>query len=155
MIRYGLYTRVSADGLEELEEESLDTQMDRLQRYVESKNTTGDEDFWVVARYREEGDLSDDIPRPEFERMLSDAQAGELDILLCTDETRMARSLRDLQPLVDTLGHHHVVLMTVGEQVDATNPMDRFVVKMFMSAAALRRGLRSAQAPAVRHQAQG
>ena len=144
MIRYGLYTRVSTDPMEAAMDESLDTQMDRLQRYVESEGVAGDGDWRVVARYREEGDLNDDTSRPELERMLSDAEAGKLDILLCTDASRMAPSLPDLNPLVETLLHCYMAVMAVREKRDTTNPMDRFKVTLFAPLAELVRLRRSA-----------
>ena len=95
MKRCGLYTRIEIDGSGALREESLDAQMDRLQEYVESKNTGDEEDWEVAFRYRDASQPGPDTYREEYQWMLHDVESGHVDIVLCTAVARVSRSLTE------------------------------------------------------------
>ena len=81
MIKCGLYARVSTDLQAEVKNGSLDTQIDLLQRYVSLKDSTSPEEEWkVVAIYREEGESGKNVDRPQYQRMVQDIE----DVMLQT-----------------------------------------------------------------------
>ena len=139
MKRCGLYTRVSTEDQVAVKDGSLDTQLDLLQDYVALKSRSGDEDWRVVSRYREEGRSGKDTHRPQYRRMLSDAEAGKIDILLCTKLDRVSRSLPDFYALLDMLDRHDVAFVSLKEQWDTSDSMGRFALKMVLIVAELER----------------
>ena len=139
MKRCGLYTRVSTEDQVNVKDGSLDTQVDLLQDYVDLKDRSSDEDWRVIARYREEGRSGKDTNRPEYRRMLRDVEAGKIDTLLCTKLDRVSRSLPDFYALLDTLERHDVAFVSLKERWDTTDSMGRFALKMVLIVAELER----------------
>jgi site-specific DNA recombinase len=91
--RCGLYTRVSTEDQAQVKDGSLDTQIDLLQDYVVLRSRSGEEDWRIAARYREEGRSGKDPSRPEYRRLLADVRTGKIDTVLCTKIDRVSRSL--------------------------------------------------------------
>ena len=139
MKRCGLYTRVSTEDQASVKEGSLDTQMDQLERYVELKGDSTEEVWRVAARYREEGRSGKDLKRPAFQRLLADAQAGKLDVVLCTKFDRISRSVRDFLDIQEILKEARVAFVSIAEQWDTTTPMGEFALILFLGVAQLER----------------
>src|SRR3954462_2786101 len=96
--RVALYVRVSSD--EQIEGFSLDAQERAIVDYCLDHN------YRVVARYRDEGvsARTDDLrKRPEFRRLLEDAEAGRFDVLIVHKLDRFARNLRVTLETLDRL----------------------------------------------------
>ena len=95
MRKCGLYARVSTDIQALTREGSLDTQLDILQKYVDVKKSTTEEDWIISEVYREEGRSGKNTDRPEYQKMLHDIQETNIDTVLCTKIDRISRSLMD------------------------------------------------------------
>ena len=95
MFKCCLYARVSSDLQAQIKNGSLDTQIDRLQKYVELKDATPEEEWKVVAIYREEGKSGKNLDRPEYKRMVRDIEQGKINAVLCTKIDRISRSIID------------------------------------------------------------
>ncbi len=54
MKRCAIYARVSTADQAQVKDGSLDTQLDLLQDAVKLRRRSGDAEWWVVGRYREE-----------------------------------------------------------------------------------------------------
>src|ERR1035437_3215263 len=93
----GLYIRVSTDEQAQVEEGSLKNQQDRLQRFVLEKNRTAEEfqtgDEWIVfKKYQDEGRSAKDTNRPEYQKLVADIDAGQVNALVFTELSRISRS---------------------------------------------------------------
>ncbi len=91
MTRCGLYARVSTTDQAVVKDGSLDTQLELLEDAVKLRTRTSAQDWRVVARYREEGQSGATTNRPEYQRMLADAEAKAFAVLLVDDLSRLSR----------------------------------------------------------------
>lgn len=66
--------------------------------------------------------------RPELQRMLSEAQAG--DTIYVHDFSRLARSTKDLLDIVEQLNEHGISLVSNKECVDTNSPQGKLMLTM-------------------------
>nr|MDP9469235.1 recombinase family protein [Chloroflexota bacterium] len=121
--RAALYVRVSSE--EQVQGYSLDAQ-DRAGRiWCEAHG-------WGVARvYADEGKSarSDDLAkRPEFARLLADAEAGLLDVVVVHKLDRFARNIRVTLDTLAQLERAGVAFVSISEQMDFTTPIGRVIL---------------------------
>ena len=140
MIKCGLYARVSTDLQAEVKNGSLDTQIDQLQKYAELKNTTSPEEEWkVMAVYREEGKSGKNVDRPEFKRMVRDIEEGKIDAVLCTKIDRISRSLIDFYGFHRFLKEQEGTFISLHENFDTSTAMGLFALSISLATAELER----------------
>ena len=140
MIKCGLYARVSTDMQAEVKNGSLDTQIDRLQNYVELKDSTSPEEEWkAVAVYREEGKSGKNLDRPEYKRMVRDIEQGKIDAVLCTKIDRVSRSIIDFYQFHEFLEENETIFISINENFDTSNAMGRFALSISLATAELER----------------
>ncbi len=122
-LRAALYERVSSE--EQVQGYSLDAQ-DRAGRlYCETHGWT------VVGVYRDEGKSArtDDLTkRPHFARLLADAEAGLLDVVVVHKLDRFARNLRVTLDTLERLERAGVAFVSIGEQMDFTTPIGKVIL---------------------------
>ena len=139
MIKCGLYARVSTDMQAEIKNGSLDTQIDRLQRFVEFKGTTPEEEWKAVAIYREEGKSGKNLDRPAFMRMVRDIEQGKINAVLCTKIDRVSRSIIDFYHFQEFLKEHKGTFISLRENWDTSTPEGRCFLNIFLIVAELER----------------
>lgn len=75
--------------------------------------------------------------RPELDRMLEQLRDG--DVVTVTKYDRLARSLKDLLEIVETIGAHGAGFRSLAEDIDTTTPAGRLTFHVFASIAQFER----------------
>jgi DNA invertase Pin-like site-specific DNA recombinase len=112
------YARVSTDG------QNLDAQTDALKADGAGKLFADK----ISGSKRE---------RPELDRMLEQLRDG--DVVTVTKYDRLARSLKDLLEIVETIGERGAGFRSLAEDIDTTTPAGRLVFHVFASIAQFER----------------
>jgi site-specific DNA recombinase len=94
----------------------LAAQEAEVQRYVEYKK------FETVCFYREAGVSGYERERPELERLLADAKAGKLDVVVFPSIDRAGRSVKDIIEIDAVLRESGVDIVFLREGIDTSTP---------------------------------
>jgi DNA invertase Pin-like site-specific DNA recombinase len=133
VLRAGLYGRLSevrAREGAEARETSTDRQLGDMLGWCERSGAT------PHRTYREEGiSAYTGRHRPEFERLLADLDAGELDAVVCWRLDRLARNHADFQRLWEACEQAGARLVSLHEGFDSGTPVGELVVRMLVSMA--------------------
>ena len=122
--------RVSSDQ-QAKEGDSIPAQRDALTKYAKEKG------YSIVGEYLDDGISGTKYSqRDELQRMLSDVQAGKIDLIIFTKLDRFFRSVRHYTATQAILDSHNVGWLAVWEPVyDTTTPQGRLIVNQMMSIA--------------------
>ena len=112
------YARVSTA------DQSLDAQIDTLQRVGAEK----------IFEEKKTGKTRD---RKQLEKLLEQLREG--DVVVVTKYDRLARSLRDLIDIVETIRERGAGFRSLGEDIDTTTPTGRLIFHVFGSIAEFER----------------
>lgn len=105
-------------------EQNLDAQIDALQA-AGAERIFADK---ITGKIRQ---------RPELDRLLDRLREG--DVIVVTKYDRLARSLRDLIEIVETIRGHGAGFRSLAEDIDTTTPAGRLVFHVFGSLAEFER----------------
>lgn len=129
MKRVAIYMRVSTDKQAQ-EGDSIAAQRDALTKYVK------DHGHVLVGEYLDDGISGTKNDRDEFQRMLSDVQAGKIDLILTTKMDRLHRSLRNFLNMQDILDRCHCDWLAIWEPMyDSSTPQGRMIINTMMNLA--------------------
>ena len=114
--RVAAYARVST--LTEEQEESYETQV----RYY-TELITGTEGWDLVGLYADPGITGTSAAkRPQFMRMIQDARAGKMDLILCKSVSRFSRNFKEAQEYVHELKSLNVEVWFEKEGIHSFDP---------------------------------
>ena len=135
--RCAIYTRKSTeDGLEQ-EFNSLDAQREACAAYILSQRHEG----WreLPTAYDDGGISGGTMDRPDLKRLLSDIEAGLIDVVVVYKVDRLTRSLSDFAKIVETFDAHDVSFVSVTQAFNTTSSMGRLTLNVLLSFAQFER----------------
>ena len=131
VIRAALYARVSTSN----HGQDVGLQLDELRQVAAQRG-------YVVTEYVDEGVSGVKTSRPALDRMLADAQAGKLDVVLVWKLDRLGRSLQHVLAVLDALTSQGVAFVSLRDVgMDSTTPAGRLFTAMIAAFAAFERDL--------------
>lgn len=118
--KVGFYIRVSTDEQAENPEGSIKNQAERLKMTLKLRN--GDGNFGELhAIYCEEGGRSGkDMNRPELKRLLKAIEAGEINMVMVTELSRLSRSIKDFSQIWEFMQSHDCAFLSLRENFDTS-----------------------------------
>lgn len=121
-MRCALYARVSS--AEQVENYSIDAQLGAARAFALSR-------CWpVVAEYVDKGISAKTDQRPEFRRMLADAESKVFDVIVVHKLDRFSRSIIDVLTYLRLLSDRGVAFVSVTEQFDFTTPIGKVLLAL-------------------------
>jgi site-specific DNA recombinase len=136
-LRCAIYTRKSSEEGLEQEFNSLDAQHDACEAYVVSQKAEG----WVAVRdrYDDGGFSGGTLVRPGLQKLLSDVEAGLVDVVVVYKIDRLSRSLMDFAKLVEAFDRNNVTFVSVTQSFNTTTSMGRLTLNILLSFAQFER----------------
>jgi len=135
--RCAVYTRKSTEEGLDQEFNSLDAQRDACEAFVTSQKAEG----WVLVpgRYDDGGFSGGTLERPALKRLLTDVEAGLIDVVVVYKIDRLSRSLLDFSKLVELFDRHAVTFVSVTQSFNTTTSMGRLTLNILLSFAQFER----------------
>ena len=119
--------RVSS-AVQASEGDSIPAQRDALIKYINAHD-----DMVFAGEYLDDGISGTKEDRDELQRLLSDVQAGKVDLILVTKLDRLYRSIRHYLNMMDILDRCGVGWLAIWEHYETTTPQGRLIVNQMMS----------------------
>ncbi len=144
--RVAIYCRVSTDKQASKEDSSLDTQRDRLTRYVEDKQRAGQN--WQLTDTFVEGEDKDgkrrgcsgkNLDRPGFSQLLEKVRGRLVDVVVFTKMDRISRNVIDFLTLVEEFERHEVKLVSLKEEINTASASGRVMTTIMIALAQFER----------------
>ena len=141
VLRCAIYTRKSTEEGLEQSFNSLDAQREACSAYIASQKGEG----WLPlpARYDDGGYSGGNMERPGLARLLSDIQAGRVDVVVVYKVDRLTRSLSDFARIVERFDRRGVSFVSVTQAFNTTTSMGRLTLNVLLSFAQFEREVTS------------
>ena len=125
-LRAALYARVST--FQQTDKDSIPAQVDALKKYAEEHNYT------IQDVYVDDG-VSGSLltERDELQRLLSNVEAGNIDIILVCKLDRWFRSVKHYMSVQEILDRHGVPWKTIWENYETESPTGRLMVTQMLA----------------------
>ena len=135
--RCAIYTRKSTEEGLDQEFNSLDAQYEACAAYIASQRHEG----WKVLpqRYDDGGVSGGTLERPDMQRLLSDIDAGRIDMVVIYKIDRLTRSLADFAKLVERMEAAGCSFVSVTKSFNTSSSMGRLTLNMLLSFAQFER----------------
>ena len=136
-IRCAIYTRKSSEEGLEQDFNSLHAQRESCEAYIESQKQEG----WACLKdhYDDGGISGATMGRPALQQLLSDIEAGKVDVVVVYKVDRLTRALSDFAKMVDIFDAHDVSFVSVTQQFNTTSSMGRLTLNVLLSFAQFER----------------
>ncbi|MFY8330647.1 recombinase family protein [Vagococcus carniphilus] len=127
-IRVAIYIRVSTEQQAKFGD-SLREQKETLENYVKNRK-----DMELISTYIDDGISGQKLQRDEFQRLLSDVESNQIDMILFTKLDRWFRNLRHYLNTQEILEKHNVAWKAVTQEFyDTSTPIGRTIIAQMMS----------------------
>lgn len=139
--RCAIYTRRSVEYSTHQEFSSLEAQRQICSSYIASQRPNG----WIEApkRYDDEGQSGGNLVRPALQELLSDVEAGVLDVVVIYKLDRITRSLLDFIRLLDLFQQYGVEFVAVTQHFDTADATGRLILNVLLTFAQFEREIAS------------
>lgn len=119
----GIYARISRDD---------DGSALGVGRQVQDCEREAERRGWPIARKFIDNDVSASSGRvrPEYQVMLSEIEAGDIDAVIVWDVDRLTRTPAELETFIDLTDRHAVALASIGGDVDLATPQGRLTARI-------------------------
>jgi DNA invertase Pin-like site-specific DNA recombinase len=136
-LRCAVYTRKSSEEGLDMEFNSLDAQREACHAYITSQRAEG----WlpVPDDYDDGGVSGGTLERPALRRLLSDIEAGLVDVVVVYKIDRLSRALLDFSKLVEVFDRNKVTFVAVTQSFNTTTSMGRLTLNILLSFAQFER----------------
>ena len=116
---------------------SLDAQREACEAYILSQKAEG----WVLVKdhYDDGGISGGTLNRPDLQRLLSDVEAGLIDVVVVYKIDRLSRSLMDFSQLVEVFERNNVTFVSITQSFNTTTSMGRLTLNILLSFAQFER----------------
>jgi site-specific DNA recombinase len=141
VLRCAIYTRKSTEHGLEQEFNSLDAQREACEAYIKSQASQG----WRVLPqlYDDPAYSGGNLDRPALKKLLTDIEAGRIDVVVVYKIDRLTRSLADFAKLVEAFDAKSISFVAVTQQFNTTTSMGRLTLNVLLSFAQFERELSS------------
>lgn len=136
-MRCAIYTRKSTDeGLEQAFN-SLDAQREACAAFILSQKHEG----WTVlpTPYDDGGYSGGTLERPALKKLITDIEAGQIDVVVVYKVDRLTRALSDFAKLVEIFDRRGVSFVSITQQFNTTTSMGRLTLNVLLSFAQFER----------------
>src|SRR4051794_21802778 len=135
--RCAVYTRKSSERGLDLSVNSLETQRDICSAYIKCQAHR----HWIELphQYDDGGFSGANVARPALERLLSDIEAGRVDLVVVYKIERLTRSLTDFIRLIDAFRTFGVGFVSVTQAFETSDSMGRLVLNVLLTFAQFER----------------
>ncbi|MDN6698849.1 MAG: recombinase family protein, partial [Staphylococcus equorum] len=124
--RVGIYVRVSTE-MQSTEGYSIDGQINQIREYCDFNN------FAVVDVYADRGISGKSMNRPELQRLLKDANEGQIDSVMVYKTNRLARNTSDLLKIVEDLHRQNVEFFSLSERMEVNTSSGKLMLQILAS----------------------
>lgn len=140
-VRCAIYTRKSTERGLDQNVTSLEAQRDVCQSYIKCKAHR----HWteIPTAYDDGGYSGGTLERPALRRLVSDIEAGRIDVIVIYKIDRLTRSLLDFVRLMEVLQKYHVSFVSVTQAFDTSDSMGRLILNILLTFAQFERELMS------------
>ena len=112
----GIYVRLSQEDMRAGESLSIEHQKLILTKYVREQGWN------LVDTYVDDGFSGTDFNRPSVQRLLSDAQTGRVNLIICKDLSRFGRNYIEVGQYIDYIFPlHNIRFIALNDNVDTAN----------------------------------
>jgi site-specific DNA recombinase len=141
VLRCAIYTRKSTEHGMELEFNSLDAQREACEAYIKSQAHEG----WqaLSQHYDDPAYSGGSLERPALQQLLTNIDAGRVNVVVVYKIDRLTRSLADFAKLVEIFDKKNVSFVAVTQQFNTTTSMGRLTLNVLLSFAQFERELSS------------
>lgn len=135
--RCAVYCRVSSDERLDQSFNSIDAQKEAGHAFIKSQSHEG----WIAVAddYDDGGFSGGNMDRPALKRLMTDIEAGKVDIVVVYKIDRLSRSLADFARMVDVFDRHRVSFSAVTQQINSATSMGRLMLNVLLSFAQFER----------------
>ena len=136
-LRCAVYTRKSSEEGLDQEYNSIDAQRDAGHAYIASQRAEG----WIAVAddYDDPAFSGGNMERPALKRLMTDIEAGKIDVIVIYKIDRLTRSLADFSKMVEVFDRQGVSFVSVTQQFNTTTSMGRLMLNVLLSFAQFER----------------
>jgi site-specific DNA recombinase len=136
-VRCAIYTRKSSDEGLEQSFNSLDAQREACVAYIQSQRHEG---WKLLPHHYDDGGFSGGtMDRPALRSLLSDIDAGRVDLVVVYKVDRLTRALTDFAKIVERFDAKAVSFVSVTQSFNTTTSMGRLTLNVLLSFAQFER----------------